>query len=846
LKNAKAVSGIQVEAWSQQTKSWGMDISSQVIASGHNYKIDGLMPGNYEVAIHPIHYKDQSYIVDMTTDDLQVHFVLQDLEDMICGTIHGLETGKEVFISASSRSTNYLKTIQLTGSGQKMNYTITNVKPASDYIVQLISSDYPDQVFQNKVVSSDADLITVYGIRSGIDFTVSSGTSEISGTIHFPENAQIGDIVWIDAYSRKTGSSRSTQIVLKHGHSASYDIKGLKKTTDFIVTAWSDKYKEQFYHKTSQRSEAIFINTSDDIKDDDVNFYLKTGASISGTIIYDGKPLPGAEVMAYSMKKDEIRGTVTQADGRYILEALDQSDDYVVEAKTHDSGPYYYNSKQTTRDKSMASYVNTLSNLMISNINITISNLERISGTVRDENKKPISGIWVNASSEFQKTGAIVYTNNDGTYIINDLPESQDYVVSIMPFASLQYIPQEKTDVKSETNQLDFTLKRAFTFYGTVFDITGNPIQKASVELYSDKQNFYIWTPSDGSGKFNINCIPSANDYKLIVSSPENEDFILFSESGIHINALHSTNDKVEKNIKLKPGGKFCGYVYEIDGVTGIENVSIIASSEEENYVGIGKSDQDGYYEVHNLPMSTDYVLSAVSDLYAKEIKTGQSVSISSHTNNDTPQKDSFVNFILKPGGYIKGIVYNEEGQPIEGVRIVISSVKMYLEKAGMTDISGRYMISGLSTYDQNNNVVNDYVVEIQAVGYPKQSQGQKSTGLEVNFICTKGIHNQISGKITDSAHSAVPPEVIVLIKVFENTDQGGFINKYKVNDDSSFVLDGLQSGSYLLKIKALNAKITPDEEWIGEGGTGKADRSGAIIFHTGADIQIRYSGTWD
>jgi len=150
---------------------------------------------------------------------------------------------------------------------------------------------------------------------------------------------------------------------------------------------------------------------------------------------------------------------------------------------------------------------------MVSNININISSLERISGTVRDENNNPISGIWVNASSEFQQTGAMSFTDIDGTYVINDLLKSQDYVVSIIPFASLQYIPQEKTDVKSGTNQVDFILKQAFTFYGTVLDTSDSPIQKASVELYSTSQNFYVWMPTDGSGKFTFNCVPSSTDY---------------------------------------------------------------------------------------------------------------------------------------------------------------------------------------------------------------------------------------------------------------------------------------------------------------------------------------------
>jgi ribosomal protein S6E (S10) len=152
-------------------------------------------------------------------------------------------------------------------------------------------------------------------------------------------------------------------------------------------------------------------------------------------------------------------------------------------------------------------------------------------------------------------------------------------------------------------------------------------------------------------------------------------------------------------------------------------------------------------------------VLSAVNDLYGEAIKTGQSVSLNSQTSND-----SYVNFILIPGGYVKGIITNKEGQPIEGVKIVIKSERIHFEKTGITDASGKYMISGLAGYDPNKNRVNDYIVEMQAAGYPKQSQGQISIGQEVNFICTNGVYNQISGRITDSADAVVPKGEIVII----------------------------------------------------------------------------------
>ncbi|KPA13151.1 hypothetical protein MHK_006642, partial [Candidatus Magnetomorum sp. HK-1] len=266
LNEGAPVSGIHIEAWSDNTNGWDVDISKATLTNGANYKLSGLPPGEYYVQIHPLYYQDDSYRVNLLHTDIDnIYFSLKDLENMICGTVSGLETGKNAQISAWSAGTGFNKTIVLTGTGDDILYTITQVKPSSDYRVKFSGSGYPIQVYKNQTNENKANLITVSeGIVSGIDFEVNSGTQMISGTITFPGSAIPGDIAWIDAFSPSTGSNGSAKVVLLEDRTANFKIKGLKKAEDFTVVAWGLQYQEQYYDKQTDAAKATYVNTADD------------------------------------------------------------------------------------------------------------------------------------------------------------------------------------------------------------------------------------------------------------------------------------------------------------------------------------------------------------------------------------------------------------------------------------------------------------------------------------------------------------------------------------------------------------------------------------------------------
>ncbi|MBF0452770.1 MAG: carboxypeptidase regulatory-like domain-containing protein, partial [Candidatus Magnetomorum sp.] len=827
------VSNIRVEAWAEATGGWGVSMSSGTITNGYNYIITGLPPGEYAVKIQPLYYQDDSYRIELTNTDIKnVYFPLQDLENMICGRVYGLDTGKKAQITAWSESTNFNKTLMLTGTGKELDYTIAQVKPSSDYRVKFTGYDYPIQVYNQHTSEDEADLITVLeGVVSGIDFHVSSGTQTLSGTITFPGSAVPGDIAWVDAFSPSTGSDGSVQVMLLEDRTANYKITGLKEAPDFTVVAWGKQYKEQYYANQTDADKATLVNTSDDIPDHHIDFDLTPGATIAGAVFEESLPVEGFQVIAISDKTSSFGGSTTAGDGTYLIEGLDLADDFVVKVQKSGMAPFYYHETSTTRDEKLATRVSTLTDNHVAGIDIYMAIQESISGTVRDEEGKALSGIWVNVWSDLQKTGEGMYTVEDGTYLINALPKSDDYKVSIGEHAALIYVPEEKTGVKSASSGVDFILRRAYQLKGTVGNASGELIVKAEVELYSENEDFYVWTKTDGSGTYNIQCVPSDNDYILSVMPPEGVSYVPFNESGLQMDSTTTINNSMQKNIVLKTASYINGYVYKSDTTTPVLNANVYVYSKDQNYGSVGKTDENGYYLINNIPIASDYEVSVKTAIFAKAIKTDQVTG-------------SAVNFVLSPGGTLSGKVIEQDGAPLENVLVKVISLSAHISGIQRTNINGTFTISGMPRYLETGYEITDYVITIFPDDYAEQSQGQKRVGEYVTFVCKKA---QITGTITDSLGKPKPEGVVVGIKLYKNITEGGFITKTDANSDGSFTLEGLALDTgYQLKIHIMKSKISTNVQWINQNETGVSGRNEAGVFMTGSHVDVRLSGTWD
>ncbi|KPA11406.1 secreted protein containing Cell surface receptor IPT/TIG, partial [Candidatus Magnetomorum sp. HK-1] len=255
--NNLPVSGIQIEAWSENNGHWQTCFSvSHLDSSGANYVLSGLISGTYEISIISDKYVlSNSQMITITDAHIKgVDLSIIKPDRSISGTIANLGSGSIVWISAVSQDADFAREIQVVGNGEN-TYTIPGLKPADDYVVELHAMDYPDIIYNAKTNWFQADRVDLLkGSKSDINFTLSADVGKISGSISVPDGAEAGDEIWIDAFSETERSNGAAMVkVATNCNEAggciagTYTINGLKKADDYVVLVNSEKYQTLFY-----------------------------------------------------------------------------------------------------------------------------------------------------------------------------------------------------------------------------------------------------------------------------------------------------------------------------------------------------------------------------------------------------------------------------------------------------------------------------------------------------------------------------------------------------------------------------------------------------------------------
>ena len=764
------ITKFRIEAWSEEANYWAYTETSGRNSKEINFEIKGLKQGTYELTIYPENYADMSQTIIVNSDIDDISFILDYPSRSISGTVKGLVSGKPVTISAWSSTFDKIITVQ--GNGDTI-YNISGLKPASDYIVEVFSSDYPYQVYNNKNKWSDADLVNITsGNAANIDFNLSTGQGNISGTITFPDNAGPGDKVYVEAFSESNTHRKGIYVTYLGIKSVNYSISNLLNSK-YIVSVWPhSNYNVQYYNNTTSRSKATIIDVSDGIADDSINFILTSGKTIQGTVTDDqNNPQSNIYVEAWSDSKESWSFSSTNASGQFIIDGLVSANDYIVCVRQNNKAPFYYNINNTVRNKNYASFVSSDS----SNINIKIYEGYTISGYVRDISGKGLFRIMISIESSSKQFINSLYSEQNGYYEFSGIPLANDYKISVKPSSSLNYIKQEKMNISAESSNIDFILASGFNIQGVVTAESNNiPISKVEIELWSESNNQRKWTKTDQNGKYIISGITEANDYMIIVNPPENTDY----QSEIIEDV--SINNDTYRNIELRKAYDISGYIYMPDGQTPLSEILVTAFSNEKSFFQKTVSNSEGFYKISNIPDASDYLVIAWPENYAVQKKTNISAS-------------SVLNFVMITGGSISGEVTDENGYVNNAIVEITSEMLNYFDTC-RTNSYGKYEFTGLKMTTANGQEVNDYIIKVSKNNYPSISKGQKSVGDVVNFKLSRGQKNILSGTVKDSSGTLLPKNGNTKVTVFVYSLNNILLKKAEVKKDGtgSFQINGL------------------------------------------------------
>lgn len=853
--NDRPVAGIRVEALETADQASGNTVSfespeiSETFGE-YNYLIEGLLPGTYQVSIYPDDFMDETQTAVITNEGISLDFALEEEpERSISGTLTGLEAGKAARIRASSVSRNFVKSVTLEGTGEPLTYSLSKLKPASDYVAEFISDDYPYQVYNGKYRLKDANLVDISsGDAVGIDFALTLDAATISGEVVFPQDASPGDTARINVFSRDTDTSKNITVTLSDaGTAVSYAITGLIPSPDYIAYISSDKYISHYYDGTetgtTDEGDALPVDTAE-IRDRTVNFWLTKGTSISGRVADGtGEGVANIDIEAWSQTTGAYGSTLTATDGTYRIEGLTPAEDYKVGAGNSERGWFFYNSKETVRDRYLGTRVSTVEG-NAEGIDIRLSEVESISGQVTDRDGFPLALMWVDAYSELQQAGNGMFTDAEGRYEIKGLPESRDYTVSARP--DWFTVPVVKTDVPSGSVGINFILNpdAGYAITGTVTDSSGMPVPDVTVEAWSAFYGIrgHIWSVTDLAGTYTLKGLPMGEDYVILSRPPKDSSYAFYSEKNIAIPSDRETID-----IRLTDGMFISGTVTDEETGATIRDAQVAVSSEGNYFSGDGVTDKSGFYTIGNMPEASDYEIFVMAPGYLGQRKANQSPGTGT-------------NFSLNKAGSLTGTVKDKiTGELLEGAIVEAYSTSMAglsdFSGVGITNEEGRYVINGLRSSDPNGTPLSDYVIIVSANGYPLLSKGARRTGDGVDFILERGPENELSGVIA-GPDGGLYEELDLMAEIFRLED-GGYINFVFADAEGRFAFEGLNpENQYLLKFTAFRGDDEVLIQWAAQGQSDEYDEGiekpadpdeipeGAKAYGTDTNILFRFSSS--
>jgi PKD repeat protein len=831
------VEGARVEACSAEG-TCGYAVTRAAAVGGANYEITGLAPGDYSITVYPENYPSQTMsAVRIDADTSSINFTLVKAKEYtLSGTIYNLAAGKTLFLHAMSREKEFSRVIELTGTGQELTYDLEGMAAAPDYRVEISSNDYAYQVYKEQNEWENATMVKLFeGDALGIDFILSPNTAIISGNVTFPLSAKSEDTVRIYAVSESVGSQGSAEVVMNGERLVPYRITGLVNAPDYIVSTVSDKFIKQYYNATGDAIDATPVDTNSGAG---INFILQSGASISGIIT--GNDPTGVRVEAWSDILESGGGTEVGPDGAWTISGLAPTEDYHISAGKQGFPTIYYGGNQTVYSVDQAKLVDTTDGDR-TDIEMTFSEGDPITGSVEDQNGLPVQRVWVEAFSESKKSGNGVFTGKDGSFMVAGLPQGRDYSVSAIPDFDMGLMRQKRNPVASGSDGVNFRLapRMGFRLWGSINDATGDPIPKTEVELRSKSLGISTWLAVSHSAledlhlenRFEFIALPPADDYVVYAKPPSDSPYAALSLQDLSINTDRSVN------IVLSLGAEISGTIYKtVNGENvPIRGVKVTAISISNDFVGEAFTGRNGTYTITNAPDASDYIITPSADGFMEPSLSGQ-------------YPGSGIDFVLARSGTLSGVVKDKTtNQAVEGA--VVEAHSLYLQGvdtfsgSAITDNKGRYTINQLQKEYMDEALgiaveVDDYVLTVSADSYPPRSIGGRPLDTAMHFLLSSGPENVISG--TAVTEDGAFPETMDIFNL-----DGEFIKTIPVDEKGVFKAGGLSEGRAFYLMFTLYEGDDEIQQWAGEGDTGVGNIDGdgppvnAKSYYPGTSVDI-------
>jgi len=302
--------------------------------------------------------------------------------------------------------------------------------PAGTYYAHFGSygGDWLPQWWNNKQSVQQATPITVTDgqVLTGINATLAKGSS-IRGTILNGKGNPVSTCVTVYAglSDDEVGSACTND-------AGEYVVSGLNAGNyQILFDPYSGDYARQWWDGQARRLTASTLPLGGATQEV-ANATLLKGGTLTGVVTDEqGEPVGGVEVRAYQSADDYTRTAVTDGRGRYTMMGLDD-EDYRLQAVPGSSRldlvPEWFDDKTGYASADVV----PVPNGGTATADFELEKGATVSGTVTDDQDRPVAGIGVDVFDLNGNKSLTVWTDPDGHYTSTAL-KADTYKVRFMP-----------------------------------------------------------------------------------------------------------------------------------------------------------------------------------------------------------------------------------------------------------------------------------------------------------------------------------------------------------------------------------------------------------------------------
>ena len=684
------------------------------------------------------------------------------------------------------------------------DYTITNLKPLKDYVVQVIPLDYASQFYNDKADETLADLVDIsIENKSGIDFRIGCG-AKLCGRIYL-ENKDTPASQGISVNISSKLSNTSLDVLTDSD--GFYEICNLDETvTDYVISVILENHPPAFYHSQGtvySPENAEEISTSGDC---DKDIVITEGFSIKGKIhdnnvLVSGIPVEAFAIIGFGYGKDKSK------------RMTDTSFNYEIKGLT--PGTY-----EVSIDP-QSNYLSESKTIEIVDQDIVLDfELQRpsrmIKGTVF--NLGAGKTVWISAWSPSVDGKVVTVTGpGDIDYTLTGLQPASDYRVKLIsPHYPDQYYNQkaqwfdaDKVDISTyDAFEIDFTIEVHPTISGTVVFNNGETGDSAWVVAFSPSKGTEMAMVDLNNPTYEIQ-VMKADDYEVSVWSDK-----YIASPGKQF--VDTTSGNVQNiNFSLDTGRYISGTVLNEDGQP-VSGITVKASSLSTGSK-FGTTNASGEYQINGLESVDDYIVSVFVNEKSPAFfySTNGSVRDQAWATDISTENGSVQNIDIDliDGERICGMVIDDSFKNIANVLIRLESESLQVQHSVKTDADGKFEFTGLPS----GNDYNVFAIPPSSSSYQQQNKHKVSTKVcNLYFILTPAY--TLSGIITDNNGEVCSKIEVEIIQddfySYYRTDSTGYYEIKGIPENKGYAVIATATGdTAYLPFKQYNISITQSIE---------------------------------